>query len=62
MAGDLLNLQRIALGVSYSGSAYQGWQSQLSGLTVQDKLEGALSRFTASPLREQLTRLALLSG
>jgi tRNA pseudouridine38-40 synthase len=51
VAGDLLNLQRIALGVSYSGSAYQGWQSQLSGLTVQDKLEGALSRFTASPLR-----------
>lgn len=37
---------RIALGISYSGSAYQGWQSQSSGLTIQDKLEAALSRFT----------------
>lgn len=36
---------RVALGVSYAGSAYQGWQSQLSGLTVQDKLENALSKF-----------------
>ncbi len=37
---------RLALGVSYNGQAYQGWQSQLSGLTVQDKLEGALREFT----------------
>jgi len=41
---------RIALGVSYSGSAYQGWQSQPSGQTVQDRLEGALSRFAACPV------------
>jgi tRNA pseudouridine38-40 synthase len=39
---------RVALGVSYNGSAYQGWQSQLSGLTVQDKLEAALGKFTQS--------------
>ena len=39
---------RIALGVSYNGSAYEGWQSQLSGLTVQDKLEAALGKFTQS--------------
>jgi tRNA pseudouridine38-40 synthase len=38
---------RIALGVSYNGQNYQGWQSQLSGLTVQDKLEAALSKFTS---------------
>ena len=38
---------RLALGVSYNGHAYQGWQSQLSGQTVQDKLELALARFTA---------------
>ena len=38
---------RIALGVSYDGRAYQGWQSQSSGLTVQDKLEKALGTFTA---------------
>jgi tRNA pseudouridine38-40 synthase len=38
---------RVALGVSYNGSNYQGWQSQSSGLTVQDKLEKALGKFTA---------------
>lgn len=37
---------RLALGISYNGTAYQGWQSQLSGLTVQDKLEAALGKFT----------------
>ena len=37
---------RLALGISYNGQAYQGWQSQLSGLTVQDKLEAALGKFT----------------
>jgi tRNA pseudouridine38-40 synthase len=38
---------RIALGISYNGQAYQGWQSQSSGLTIQDKLEKALGKFTA---------------
>jgi tRNA pseudouridine38-40 synthase len=38
---------RLALGISYNGQAYQGWQSQLSGQTVQDKLELALEKFTA---------------
>ena len=38
---------RLALGISYNGQAYQGWQSQSSGLTVQDKLEIALGKFTA---------------
>ena len=42
---------RIALGISYSGSAYEGWQSQLSGKTVQDKLELALSKFSVQPVR-----------
>ena len=42
---------RIALGLSYNGSAYQGWQSQLSGNTVQDKLELALARFSVQPVR-----------
>lgn len=37
---------RVVLGVSYAGSAYQGWQSQASGLTVQDRLEAALQKFT----------------
>ncbi len=42
---------RIALGLSYSGTGYEGWQSQLSGNTVQDQLEKALVKFTGSPLR-----------
>jgi tRNA pseudouridine38-40 synthase len=36
----------VALGISYNGQPYQGWQSQLSGQTVQDRLEAALARFT----------------
>jgi len=42
---------RLALGVSYRGAAYQGWQSQLSGQTVQDRLESALSNFADRPVR-----------
>lgn len=38
---------RLALGISYNGQAYQGWQSQPSGQTVQDQLETALSKFSA---------------
>ena len=41
----------MALGISYGGSAYEGWQSQLSGSTVQDKLELAIGRFLAEPVR-----------
>ncbi|MFE8645461.1 tRNA pseudouridine(38-40) synthase TruA [Sphingomonas sp. NCPPB 2930] len=36
---------RLALGVSYNGQGYEGWQSQASGKTIQDKLESALGRF-----------------
>ena len=38
---------RLALGISYNGQAYQGWQSQLSGQTIQDQLELALGKFSA---------------
>lgn len=38
---------RLALGISYNGQAYEGWQSQPSGRTVQDQLEKALSLFAA---------------
>ncbi len=41
---------RIALGISYLGTAYQGWQSQPSGQTVQDRLERALAQFAAEPI------------
>ena len=42
---------RIALGVCYRGLAYQGWQSQPDGNTVQDRLEKALAEFAATPLK-----------
>jgi tRNA pseudouridine38-40 synthase len=41
---------RWALGISYNGQGYDGWQSQPSGRTVQDHLEAALSRFADSPV------------
>jgi tRNA pseudouridine38-40 synthase len=42
--------RRIALGVAYHGGAYHGWQCQPDGLTVQDRLEQALSTFADTPL------------
>jgi tRNA pseudouridine38-40 synthase len=42
---------RLALGVSYRGFGYHGWQSQPDGNTIQDKLEAALSRFADGPIR-----------
>ena len=43
--------RRGALGVSYLGCAYKGWQSQPGGGTVQDMLEGALSKFAVRPIK-----------
>ena len=42
---------RVALGISYRGQAYQGWQSQRGGQTVQDRVEGALSQFIDEQVR-----------
>jgi tRNA pseudouridine38-40 synthase len=47
-------MPRIALGLSYSGTAYLGWQSQPQGQTVQDKLEEALRQFCALPMDERV--------
>lgn len=41
---------RWALGISYLGQGYDGWQSQPSGRTVQDHLEAALTQFAAQPV------------
>ena len=41
---------RLALGISYNGQSYLGWQSQPSGQTIQDQLEKALSEFCAQPV------------
>ena len=43
--------QRVALGVSYRGDGYLGWQSQPNGRTVQDALEKALAQFADAPVR-----------
>ena len=42
---------RLALGLSYNGQAYDGWQSQPSGRTVQDHLEAALQSFACTHLQ-----------
>ncbi len=42
--------RRLALGISYRGTAYQGWQSQPGGRTVQDRLEHALAQFACVPV------------
>src|SRR6185503_5522323 len=42
---------RIALGVSYDGSGFSGWQSQPSRSTVQDRLEEALASIAGAPVR-----------
>ena len=41
---------RIALGVEYDGSAFNGWQSQADGRTVQDTIQLALSRIACEPV------------
>lgn len=41
-------LRRIALGIAYAGTGYEGWQSQASGNTVQDHLEAALGSFATT--------------
>ena len=59
---------RLALGVAYRGQGYQGWQSQVGGNTVQDRLEAALASFADQPLpaalstrtREQRRRIQLI--
>jgi tRNA pseudouridine38-40 synthase len=42
---------RVALGLSYRGGGYHGWQSQPDGATVQDRVEAALSQFADRPVR-----------
>ena len=42
---------RVALGVSYRGQAYHGWQSQKDRQTVQDALELGLRKFAAAEIR-----------
>jgi tRNA pseudouridine38-40 synthase len=41
---------RIAIGIEYDGTAYNGWQRQRSGLGVQEPLERALSEVANEPV------------
>jgi len=51
-ASDKFITGRIALSLSYNGSAYHGWQLQKSGLpTVQQALEQALSQVANQPIK-----------
>jgi tRNA pseudouridine38-40 synthase len=43
-------VKRIALGLQYDGTPWQGWQTQLHGRTVQDVLETALAKFCQAPV------------
>jgi tRNA pseudouridine38-40 synthase len=43
--------QRLALGLSYRGTDYHGWQSQPDGRTLQDRVEAALGEFAATAVR-----------
>ena len=42
-------MTRMALGVSYDGAPWQGWQTQPHHCTVQDTFESALAQFAAQP-------------
>ena len=44
-------LLRVALGLSYGGTSYCGWQSQPGGCGVQDFLERAFAQFLGVPTR-----------
>jgi tRNA pseudouridine38-40 synthase len=44
------DLQRIALGLEYDGTAYRGWQIQPHAPSVQQSLNAAISRVADEPL------------
>lgn len=44
-------MKRIRLTVAYDGTEYCGWQIQPNGVTVEEKLNAALSRITAEEIR-----------
>ncbi|MEO6959205.1 MAG: tRNA pseudouridine(38-40) synthase TruA [Burkholderiaceae bacterium] len=44
-------MPRMALGVAYDGTHWEGWQTQPHRCTVQDTFEAALRQFAAQPVR-----------
>lgn len=45
-----IDLSRIALRVEYAGDAFEGWQTQPHGRTVQDTVVAALSKVADAPV------------
>ena len=43
-------MPRLALGLAYDGKAFEGWQTQPHGRTVQDVLEKALGMMAGEPI------------
>lgn len=41
---------RIAIGIEYAGSEFEGWQTQPHGRTVQDALQGAIAIIAGHPV------------
>lgn len=44
-------MRRIMLTVAYDGTAYHGWQIQPNGVTIEEKLNEALSQLTGEEIR-----------
>lgn len=42
---------RVAIGIEYAGNAFEGWQTQPHGRTVQDFLERALAQIAQAPIK-----------
>lgn len=47
---EQLTVNKIALGLAYNGSEFEGWQKQPHGKTVQNLLEAALSQINGCPV------------
>ncbi len=50
-AGDVAAGQRVAMRVAYRGTNFSGWQRQPNAVTVQECVEGALSRLLQHPTK-----------
>lgn len=46
-------MHRVVLGIEYDGSAYVGWQRQNNGVSIQEKLEDAISVVANTPTNVQ---------
>ena len=51
MTSNSNEYKRIAIGLEYCGSAYQGWQTQAHESTIQACLEWALAQIAGHPVR-----------